>query len=197
MSKGRYAGYFRKALLPALILLAAFVVACGQGVEVPIVPQQQPESQQDEFREQPLNITPENRQSTAAQESAPPPSSATSSSPVKAEQPAVSASGDAGKDAAAEPDDEAADPLGDEFFLRMISPAGDPAFVKSPVFDVTGKTRVDAAVSINDDLLDVDQEGIFTSSVALEEGPNIIEVVASVNSGEPEKSMVLTIFYLP
>ncbi len=185
---GRHAGHFRKALLPALILLAAFIVACGQGVAVPIVPQQsQPESQQDEFREQPLNIT------------ATPMGQPDASGPASPAQPTASASGDAGKEAAEQPAPavEDADPLGDEFFLQMISPGGDPAFVKSPVFDVTGKTRVDAAVSVNDDLLDVDEEGIFTSSVALEEGPNIIEVVASVNSGEPEKSMVLTIFYLP
>ncbi|MCH7746042.1 MAG: hypothetical protein IIC84_08220, partial [Chloroflexi bacterium] len=55
---------------------------------------------------------------------------------------------------------------------------------------------VDAVVSINDDLVDVDEAGFFKALVKLEEGPNIIEVVASVAGGE-EEFVILTVFYLP
>ena len=51
-------------------------------------------------------------------------------------------------------------------------------------------------MSVNDDLVDLNEEGMLEVLVDLEEGPNIIEVVVSVGTGE-EMSAVLTIFYLP
>jgi hypothetical protein len=51
-------------------------------------------------------------------------------------------------------------------------------------------------VSVNDDLVGVDESGRFKSVVELEEGPNVIEVVASLADGQ-EESKVLTVFYVP
>ncbi|MCI0887531.1 MAG: hypothetical protein J4N30_04925 [Chloroflexi bacterium] len=91
---------------------------------------------------------------------------------------------------------DAIEALGDELFLEIISPAEEVVFVESPIFVLTARTVIDAAVSVNDDLLDVDEEGIVQTELTLEEGPNIVEVVVSLSGGQ-EKSAVLTIFYLP
>ncbi len=88
------------------------------------------------------------------------------------------------------------DPLGEAFFLRVLSPSEETSFVTAPRATVEGMTRVDAIVSVNDDLVTVDETGRFQAEVDLEEGPNLVEVVASTASGE-ELSAVLTIFYLP
>ena len=90
-------------------------------------------------------------------------------------------------------------PNDDEFedlFLEIIAPEADVAFVGDPTFLVSARSRLDAAVSVNDDLVELNEEGLLETLVDLEEGPNIIEVVASIDTGE-EVSAVLTIFYLP
>ena len=84
----------------------------------------------------------------------------------------------------------------EDLFLEIITPEEDVSFVGDPIFMVSARTRLDAAVSVNDDLVDLNEEGLLEALVVLEEGPNIIEVVASVDTGE-EVSAVLTIFYLP
>ena len=66
--------------------------------------------------------------------------------------------------------------------------------VRNPV--LTGRTRIDAAVAVDDDFVEVDEDGLFTIELNLEEGPNIIEVLASV-VGEDELSFVLIISYEP
>lgn len=88
------------------------------------------------------------------------------------------------------------DPLGEAFFLKVLSPGEETSFVTVPRATVEGMTRVDAVVSVNDDLVTVDETGRFQAEVELEEGPNLVEVVASIASGE-ELSAVLTIFYMP
>lgn len=85
---------------------------------------------------------------------------------------------------------DASDAISEELFLEIINPSDEVAFV------ITARTLLDAAVSVNDDLVDVNEEGILESVITLVEGPNLVEVVASVSGGE-EKSAVLTIFYLP
>lgn len=61
---------------------------------------------------------------------------------------------------------------------------------------MVGRTRVDAVVTINDTIVEPDIEGTFSSDVDLEVGPNIIEIVASVASGDQE-DIVLVVIYLP
>ena len=92
--------------------------------------------------------------------------------------------------------DAVSDPLGEDFFLVVVSPEEDTSFVELPMTLISGLTRVDAVVSVNDDLVDVDEFGSFEALVELEEGPNIIEIVASVAGGE-EEFVILTVFYLP
>ena len=65
-----------------------------------------------------------------------------------------------------------------------------------PTVLVAGRTRVDAAVTVDDAFVDVNDEGIFEATVELEEGPNLIEVVASVGTGE-EEAIVLIVSFEP
>jgi len=87
-------------------------------------------------------------------------------------------------------------PLGGDFFLNLIEPAELDVFVESPSFEIVGQTRVDAVISVNDDIVEPDEEGIFTYAVTLEEDVTIFEIVASVSNDEQE-SIVVTVVYLP
>ena len=87
------------------------------------------------------------------------------------------------------------DPVG-AFFLHMVEPIDGEAFVTTSTFDVIGRTSVDALVTVNDTFADVAIDGTFTVTVDLEEGPNIVEVVASTAAGE-EASEVLVIILEP
>ena len=60
---------------------------------------------------------------------------------------------------------------------------------------VKGQTETDAVVSVNEAVVDVDADGKFSTAVTLEEGPNLIEVVAS-DFEENEASVVLTVVYV-
>lgn len=72
------------------------------------------------------------------------------------------------------------DALGAEFFLDVLSPLdGDISDTQTVV--VIGRTRIDAFVSVNDELPEPDENGRFEATVALEEGPNFIEIVASID----------------
>ena len=83
-----------------------------------------------------------------------------------------------------------------DLFLQLINPPGREVIVEEPTIEVVARTRVDAVATINDSVLDPDAEGRFQLTVELEEGPNTIEVVVSVASGEQE-GIVLTVIYIP
>ena len=83
-----------------------------------------------------------------------------------------------------------------DFFLQLISPPELEAFTETGTLTVAGRTRVDAVVTINDSVVEPNIDGEFSLDVPLEEGPNIIEVVASVDSGE-QLDLVLVAIYLP
>lgn len=93
--------------------------------------------------------------------------------------------------------DPSPDPLSEELFLVLLSPQEDTVFVNSPTVSLSGLTVIDAVVSVNDDLVEVDAEGRFEAVASLEEGPNLIEVVVSSTATGEEKSVVLMVFYLP
>ena len=82
------------------------------------------------------------------------------------------------------------------FFLDITSPVEAESISELATLTVAGRTRVDAVVSVNDVITAPDDEGRFAVELALEVGPNVIEVVASVESGE-ELSEVLAVIYLP
>ena len=87
------------------------------------------------------------------------------------------------------------DPLGD-FFLDIEEPAEIESIIAESSITVTGRSRLDATVSVNDIFVDVDADGRFRVTVYLEEGPNIIEVVVSLATGE-SLNEVLVVIYSP
>ena len=84
----------------------------------------------------------------------------------------------------------------DEFFLQIEQPETTESIVAESSITVVGRTRIDAAVSVNDIFAEVDENGRFQVLVQLEEDINIIEVVASVATGE-ELVEILVVIYSP
>jgi len=84
-------------------------------------------------------------------------------------------------------------------FLEITQPTDGAQVITSAVL-VTGKTIPDAVVSASVDdaveIANVDQNGNFSVTVNLEEGPNLIEVIASDLQGN-EKSSTIAVIYVP
>ncbi len=72
----------------------------------------------------------------------------------------------------------------------------DGDIVDEPSVTVVGRTRIDAVVSVNDELPEPDENGRFEATVVLEEGPNVIEIVASTADGE-QLDIVILVIYIP
>jgi len=85
------------------------------------------------------------------------------------------------------------DPTG-ELFLAIESPADLVELTTEDTFEIVGRTRIDALVSVNDEVVDVDEDGRFTTTISLVEGDNVVEIVASIADGE-EVGESLVIFY--
>ena len=66
--------------------------------------------------------------------------------------------------------------------------------VNQPSYFVSGRAPSGTVLSINDDILLVDQSQAFSTEVLLEDGPNLIEIVASDSEGN-EVSFMLTVSY--
>ena len=81
------------------------------------------------------------------------------------------------------------------FFLTVTHPVNESITSVDKV-EVTGITVPSTVVSVNGNVADVDEGGNFTMMVVLEEGPNIIEVIASDLEGN-EESRTLVIIYVP
>ena len=79
-------------------------------------------------------------------------------------------------------------------FLQIASPATADVSVSQSSIEVAGFTTVDALVSINDTVVEVDGDGRFATSVSLEVGPNVVEVVASNADGEQYDEVLLVIY---
>ena len=84
----------------------------------------------------------------------------------------------------------------EDLFIQLVEPADLETISDEATFTVVGRTRIDARVTVNDTIVEPDIDGIFSSTVDLEEGPNIIEIVASVASGDQE-DIVLVVIFLP
>jgi len=89
--------------------------------------------------------------------------------------------------------------------VYQVSPADIPLYVFWPINDdavnsasvpVIGATNVDAVVTVNGVPVEVDVLGIFSISVTLEEGPNVIEVTASDLLGNVQ-SQTVVVFRMP
>ncbi|MBI4202683.1 MAG: DUF4382 domain-containing protein [Chloroflexi bacterium] len=82
------------------------------------------------------------------------------------------------------------------FFLAIEQPESEESIVAVSSITVIGRRRLDAVVTVGDVFAEVDADGRFQAPVQLEEGVNIVEVVASIESGE-ELAEVLVIIYSP
>lgn len=83
-----------------------------------------------------------------------------------------------------------------DFFLTIEEPLETESIIAESSITVTGRTRLDATISVNDIFADIDGDGRFVVTVDLEIGPNIIEVVASLSTGEALNE-VLVVIYSP
>ncbi len=80
-------------------------------------------------------------------------------------------------------------------WLQVLSPQ-DEDVVNTPQVDVIGSAPARAVVSINDEILLVGADRQFKTIVSLDEGPNLIEIIASDDNGN-EISLLLTVTYEP
>jgi hypothetical protein len=79
-------------------------------------------------------------------------------------------------------------------WLQVLSPL-DGVVVNTPQVDVIGLAPAGTVLSINDDIL-IGADGQFKTTLSLEEGPNLIEIVASDEAGN-QTSLILTVVYEP
>ena len=80
------------------------------------------------------------------------------------------------------------------FFLDIEAPSSDEVIVFTRMLDVKGRSTVDALVSVNDTIAEIDGDGRFSVPVELIEGPNIVEVVASDTDGGQFSEVLLVIY---
>ena len=78
--------------------------------------------------------------------------------------------------------------------LTIYSPE-DNAIVFEPLVNVSGEVSTEVTLTLNDNIYVV-PAGTFSQAVALEEGPNIIEVIASDMDGNVV-DLILTVTYQP
>ena len=79
-------------------------------------------------------------------------------------------------------------------FTLLYPPDGFTA--SQPEVDILGVTTLDAIVGVNQVPLEVNSLGIFSASVDLEEGANLVEVVATDIQGNI-RFQTVAVFYLP
>ena len=85
------------------------------------------------------------------------------------------------------------DTLPTDFYLEVTQPTDNIIFSLDAI-EVTGRTSPGAVVSVNDEITMADTQGIFTITITLEEGPNIIEIIASDEAGnEATTSLTVTL----
>lgn len=79
--------------------------------------------------------------------------------------------------------------------LQVLAPL-DGTVVNASQIEVSGLASVGAVVTVNDNILIVGADGQFSTVILLDEGPNLIEVIASNELGS-ELSVELTVTYQP
>jgi hypothetical protein len=79
--------------------------------------------------------------------------------------------------------------------LNITQPQ-DETTVSTSTVQVKGVATGDATVSVQGSLVDVGQDGTFSTTVPLELGPNSIQVTASDSQGS-DNTQVLTVIYQP
>ena len=79
-------------------------------------------------------------------------------------------------------------------FLLLVTEPENESIVSNSILPLSGRTGPNAIVSINGRSVPVDRFGYFSSTVRLEEGPNVIDVVATNDDGQT-LSTVLAVIY--
>ena len=79
--------------------------------------------------------------------------------------------------------------------FRILSPAAE-AVVNVPEVEVVGEAKPETVITLNDEIVVVDASGTFSVTLPLEEGLNVIEVVASDPQGH-ETTLELEVTYDP
>ena len=77
--------------------------------------------------------------------------------------------------------------------LELLAPQ-DGAGVETGALRVLGRTRVDAVVGINGVPVEVSADGSFSQDISLEEGINLVEVVASDLTGQTAAEQAMVFF---
>jgi Glucodextranase, domain B len=80
-----------------------------------------------------------------------------------------------------------------DFSLMIYSPA-DGDVVNQPQVELRGQTTVETVLSVNNEIHILPAQQDFVIPVPLEEGPNVIEIVASDYAGN-EIDIILTVTY--
>ena len=81
-------------------------------------------------------------------------------------------------------------------FLLLVTEPENESIVSVSMLRLAGRTGPNAIVSINGRSVPVDRFGYFSGTVALDEGPNVIDVVATNDDGRT-LSTVLAVIYRP
>ncbi len=79
-------------------------------------------------------------------------------------------------------------------FQLLITEPRDQSIVRENPLRISGRSSPDAVVSVDGVSVSVDSIGIFTTMVLLDDGPNVIDVVATNNDGRILSSVLAVIF---
>ena len=79
-------------------------------------------------------------------------------------------------------------------FLLLITDPEDQSVVSDSNIPLSGQTAPGAVVSVNGEGVEVGEQGGFSTTVALEQGPNIIDVVATNPDGRVLSAVIAVIF---
>lgn len=79
------------------------------------------------------------------------------------------------------------------FFLIVTEPE-DQSFVTHPTIPLIGRTTAGTGVTVNGVAVPVDISGVFSTTITLEPGPNLIEVRGASSEGEELSALVAVIY---
>lgn len=82
-------------------------------------------------------------------------------------------------------------------FLLLVTEPENESIVSESMLRMAGRTGPNAIVSINGRSVPVDRFGYFSGSVALDEGPNVIDVVATNDDGRTLSTVLAVIYRAP
>ena len=121
---------------------------------------------------------------------------------VEVKEPSEETSGDTSKNGTkvadiTKPTDETAQTIDrDSLFLLLESPSSLEFVTNKPSLLIEGETRVDALLTVGGNVVEPDVNGIFSHEITLNDGHNIIEILASTSTGD-QQGLVLAVIYNP